>query len=72
MLELDIESIYKGISLLNESEKILLLSKLTSEIKLKREKENELNIYDIRGVGKDVWEGIDAQSYVDQERESWV
>ncbi|HMQ04206.1 MAG TPA: hypothetical protein PKD26_09860 [Pyrinomonadaceae bacterium] len=28
-------------------------------------------ITDIRGVGKDLWTGIDAQKYVDSERDSW-
>ncbi|MEM9007779.1 MAG: DUF433 domain-containing protein [Cyanobacteria bacterium P01_F01_bin.86] len=25
----------------------------------------------MRGLGKEVWQGIDAQTYVNQERESW-
>jgi hypothetical protein len=28
-------------------------------------------ITEIRGVGKDLWKGIDAQKYVDSERDSW-
>lgn len=28
-------------------------------------------ITELRGLGKEVWRGSDAQSYIDEERESW-
>ena len=28
-------------------------------------------ITEIRGLGKDIWDGIDAQEYVNAERDSW-
>ena len=29
------------------------------------------SIRELRGLGRDVWQGIDAQQYVDQERSTW-
>lgn len=29
------------------------------------------SILELKGLGKEIWEGIDAQEYVDQERRSW-
>jgi len=29
------------------------------------------SIVELKGLGKDIWQGIDAQEYVDQERSSW-
>lgn len=29
------------------------------------------SILELEGLGKEVWEGIDAQEYVNRERESW-
>jgi hypothetical protein len=29
------------------------------------------SIMEFRGLGKDIWEGVDAQEYVRQERASW-
>lgn len=29
------------------------------------------SITELRGLGKDVWQGIDAQEYVNQERDAW-
>ena len=30
------------------------------------------SILELRGLGKEVWNGIDAQEYVNQERDSWT
>jgi len=29
------------------------------------------SIMELRGLGKEIWEGIDAQEYIDSERASW-
>jgi hypothetical protein len=29
------------------------------------------NMMELRGLGKEIWEGIDAQEYVNQLREEW-
>ena len=29
------------------------------------------SILELEGLGKEIWEGIDAQEYVDRERDSW-
>lgn len=29
------------------------------------------SILELEGLGKEIWEGIDAQEYVDQERNAW-
>ena len=29
------------------------------------------SIMELAGLGKEIWEGIDAQDYVNQERDSW-
>jgi hypothetical protein len=30
------------------------------------------HITELRGLGKEIWRGRDAQQYVDQERDSWA
>lgn len=30
-----------------------------------------LSIMDLKGLGKEVWEGVDPAAYVDEERRSW-
>jgi hypothetical protein len=29
------------------------------------------NILEFKGLGKEIWEGIDVQAYIDRERDSW-
>jgi plasmid stability protein len=31
----------------------------------------QLSIMDLRGLGKEIWQGIDAAEYVEAERKSW-
>ncbi|MBI4722480.1 MAG: hypothetical protein HY769_05715 [Candidatus Stahlbacteria bacterium] len=63
--------LYKEISQLNNNEKIVLLSKLMTEIATNIKKDIRVNFYNIKGVGKEIWKDIDAQEYVNKERESW-
>jgi hypothetical protein len=71
MTDINAERIYKEISQLTDNEKITLLSKLMWEIYAGIRREQKCNIYDLKGLGKEIWEGIDAQEYVNKERESW-
>ncbi|WP_199249575.1 hypothetical protein [[Phormidium] sp. ETS-05] len=34
-------------------------------------KPNKHSLLELRGLGKEIWEGIDAQEYVNQERGQW-
>ena len=71
MNSINAERIYKEISQLTDNEKITLLSKLMLEISRNIKREQKCNIYDLKGLGKEIWEGVDAQEYVNKERESW-
>lgn len=71
MSTINTQAIYREISQLSNNEKIIILSKLLLEISTCIKKEPKLNIYDMKGIGKKIWEGIDAQEYVNQERASW-
>ncbi len=35
------------------------------------EREKPLSILGLEGLGKEIWEGIDAVEYIRQERDSW-
>jgi plasmid stability protein len=45
-------------------EVIHLLSQVTAE-------PEPLSIRDLRGLGKEIWKGVDAVAYVERERRSW-
>ena len=65
------ETIYQEISKLTNSDKIIILKKLITEISSNLEA-SDISFFDIQGVGKELWKGIDAQEYVNNERESWT
>lgn len=66
-----VEMLYRQISKLTTSEKKTLLMKLVSEITQPAAADKRIDFYNIRGVGKEIWANIDAQEYVNKERESW-
>ncbi|MBI1865250.1 MAG: hypothetical protein HYR98_05920 [Nitrospirae bacterium] len=43
----------------------------TSVVRMKPEREGPRSILEIEGLGKDVWEGIDAKKYIDELRNEW-
>jgi len=50
-------------------QKARLLAELPSLVR--KDDGPKLDIMDLAGLGKEIWEGIDAQEYVDRERDSW-
>ncbi len=71
MNKINTDTLYREISSLSNNEKMILFSKLMLEISMYIEREQKCNIYNIKGVGKEIWEGIDAQEYVNEERALW-
>jgi hypothetical protein len=48
-----------------------LLQELTARLASSVPPEKEHSIMELCGLGKEIWEGIDAQEYVRNERASW-
>jgi len=57
------------ISRLSQQDKVKLLAMLTSQMRTSGDPRRD--IMELAGLGKEIWEGIDAQDYVNQERDSW-
>ena len=58
------------ISRLSRQQKAKLLAQLPSLIR-KDDGGPKRSITELKGLGKEIWKGIDAQDYVNQERDSW-
>lgn len=67
----NLEKIYKEISQLTGNEKKIILSKLISDIPISSDNKNTTSITDLKGIGKEIWQGIEAQQYINNERNSW-
>lgn len=63
------EDILRGIQDLSPADQLRLLDELPAIVQHQNEPQH--SILELRGLGKEVWEGIDAQEYVNQERDAW-
>lgn len=56
---------------LTPEEQLLLIEQLISVARHRVTAKPKRSILELRGLGKEVWKGVDAQEYVNQERDSW-
>jgi len=53
------------------ADQLRLLERMASVVRRRATPGARRSILELQGKGKEVWGGIDAQEYVDQERASW-
>ncbi len=56
---------------LTSQEKVELLAELANQLRVDGVQPAKRSIKELRGLGKEIWLGIDAQEYVNRERDSW-
>jgi hypothetical protein len=56
---------------LSREEQLRLIQELTANAEKTDPAKPKASIFELRGLGKEIWEGIDAQEYVNRERASW-
>ncbi|HBB97882.1 MAG TPA: hypothetical protein DC054_21075 [Blastocatellia bacterium] len=45
--------------------------KLVRALRQQSESVHDHSITEMRGLGRDLWQGVDAQDYINSERDSW-
>jgi hypothetical protein len=65
------ESILRNVESLSRADQLRLMSELAEYLREHEPTESHTSILDLQGLGKEIWHGIDAQTYVDHERASW-
>jgi len=56
---------------LTPSDQFRLLEDLASLARRRAMAQTQRSILELQGLGKEVWQGVDAQEYIEQERASW-
>ena len=56
---------------LDHAERMVLLKYLTSLVGESEAPKPKRSLLELEGLGKEIWSGMDAQEYVNQERSSW-
>jgi hypothetical protein len=65
------ENALQVVESLSAEDRKRLLAELTARTAKDAPPAEEHSIMELRGLGKEIWEGIDAQEYVNRERASW-
>lgn len=66
------EEIYQQyVKPLPNSEKLRLIAAVSNDLVEAETEKPKRSIMELRGLGKEIWEGIDAQEYVNELRNEW-
>lgn len=52
-------------------EQLQLLEALSRIVRYQVEEKQVHSIMELEGLGAEIWQGVDAQEYINQERDSW-
>lgn len=56
---------------LSPDEQLRLLEELAATVRRRVHPRQRRSILELEGLGEEIWKGIDAQEYVNQERDAW-
>lgn len=65
------QEIRRQIESLTIEEQMRLMKELATIVSYHTPAKSKRSIMELEGLGKDIWRGIDAQEYVNRERQSW-
>ncbi len=71
---MSVDELYEQqIKLLSRADRLRLLTRIAQELVQPDEQEplTKRNILELHGLGANIWQGIDAQEYVDDLRKEW-
>lgn len=66
------EQILNQAGRLDPEERLRLLEDLAALVRRELTPPTQHGIVELRGLGKEAWDGVDAQDYVNEERASWA
>jgi hypothetical protein len=65
------QDIRQQVENLTPHEQLDLLEELAGMVRRRVAGKPKRSIMDLEGLGKEIWQGLDAQAYIDQERDAW-
>lgn len=65
------DELVERIQNLTPADQLRLLEELAVIIRRRMDVAQRRSILELQGLGKEIWRGVDAQEYIDQERASW-
>jgi hypothetical protein len=72
MATTDLDQIYEQqIKPLLRAARLQLLARIAQDLALSDEPRRDRSIMELHGLGAEIWQGIDAQQYVNELRDEW-
>jgi hypothetical protein len=71
MTEADYNHLISEIKTLDLSDQLRLLEEMATLIRKKTTADRSRSILELKGKGKEIWQGINVGKYIDEERSSW-
>jgi len=68
---ININQIVSEIERLDYNDKINILARIVNLLKREEKANQAVSVTKLKGLGKNIWQKIDANSYVKTERDSW-
>jgi len=65
------QQVMQGVQRLSPADQFRLLEELSSLVRRRVTTQPKRSILELQGLGKEIWQDVDAQEYVNQERASW-
>jgi len=66
----DRQAIFRGVDTLDYTDKLNLLSYIMKDL-IKSGSKTKHHLSELRGLGKELWQNIDIDGYIQNERASW-
>ncbi len=67
----DYDEILEQVQLLTLDDQLRLLEDIASMLRQQFTTQPKHSIMELEGLGKEIWEGIDVEKYIEEERNSW-
>ncbi len=71
MPEASYKEVIAEIKTLKLSDQLRLLEEMVTLIRNKTSQVKPRSILELKGKGKDIWQGLNVKTYIDEERSSW-
>ncbi len=65
------EEVLSQVRLLSFDDQLQLLEELASIIRRRYTSHPKHSFLELQGLGKEIWQSIDVEKYIDEERNSW-
>ena len=67
----DYDEILEQVQLLTLDDQLRLLEDIAAMLRRQFTTQPQHSIMELEGLGKEIWEGIDVEKYIEEERNSW-